>query len=198
MRNMSTKQLLLIRHGRPDEGYALNPGDPPLHAVGHAQARATAVRRLCLEPVDRIVCSPQQRALDTAAPLSRLLGIEIEVVQGLAECDLHTTRYRSPETIRREEPHRWAEFLASPPRFLGVDPDEFRQTALAAFAQLLADPRGTTIAVFSHGMPIKTLVAHALRMPSTELLSIDHCSMTRAVGTSLEDVRVRTLNESTP
>ncbi|MGJ7509570.1 histidine phosphatase family protein [Variovorax sp. GT1P44] len=195
---MSTKQLLLVRHGRPDEGHASNPGDPPLHAVGHAQARAVAVRRLCLEPIDRIVSSPQQRALDTAAPLARHLGIEIEVIPGLAECDLHTTRYRSPETIRREEPHRWAEFLASPPRFLGVDPDAFRQTVFDAFAQLLADSRGTTIAVFSHGMPIKTLVSHALRTPGTDLFSIDHCSVTRAVGTSLEDVRVRTLNESTP
>src|ERR1700754_4211724 len=103
MRKMSTKQLLLVRHGRPDEGHALNPGDPPLHAMGHAQARAVAVKRLCLESIDRIVSSPQQRALDTAAPLSRLLGIEIEVIRGLAECDLNTTRYRSPDTIRREE-----------------------------------------------------------------------------------------------
>lgn len=198
MRNMLIKQLLLVRHGRPDEGHATKPGDPPLHAVGHAQARGVAVKRLCLEPIDRIVCSPQQRALDTAAPLSRLLGIEVEVISGLAECDLHTTRYRSPETIRREEPHRWTEFLASPPRFLGIDPDVFRQTVLGAFAELLADPRGTTIAVFSHGMPIKTLVAHAMRMPNTELFSIDHCSVTRAVGASLDDVRVRTLNESTP
>jgi broad specificity phosphatase PhoE len=198
MRNMSTKQLLLVRHGRPDEGHALNPGDPPLHASGHAQARALAVKRLCFESIDRIVSSPQQRALDTAAPLSRVLGIEIEVIPGLAECDLHTTRYRSPETIRREEPHRWAEFLASPPGFLGIDPDVFKQTVLGAFAQLLADPSGTTIAVFSHGMPIKTLVSHALRTPGTDNFSIDHCSVTRAVGTSLEDVRVRTLNESTP
>jgi broad specificity phosphatase PhoE len=195
---MSMKQLLLVRHGRPDEGHPLNPGDPPLHATGHAQARALAARRLNFEPIDRIVSSPQRRALDTAAPLSRLLGLEVEVIAGLAECDLHTTRYRSPETIRREEPHRWDEFLASPPRFLGIDPDAFRRTVLDAFAALLSDPRGSVIAVFSHGMPIKTLVAHALRMPGTERFSLDHCSVTRAVGHSLEDVRVRTLNESTP
>jgi broad specificity phosphatase PhoE len=192
------KQLLLVRHGRPDEGHALCPGDPPLHAIGHAQARALAIRRLAFEPIDRIVSSPQQRALDTASPLARLLGIEAEVIEGLAECDLHTTRYRSPETIRREEPQRWQEFLASPPRFLGLDPEVFRQTVLDAFAALLGDPQAHTIAVFSHGMPIKTLVAHALRLPGTETLSIDHCSVTRLVGSSLTDVRLRTLNESTP
>jgi broad specificity phosphatase PhoE len=192
------KQLLLVRHGLPDEGHALQPGDPPLHAKGHAQARTLALRRLAFEPIDRIVCSPQQRALDTAAPLARLLGLEIEVIDGLAECDRHTSRYRSPDTIRREEPHRWAEFLASPPRFLGIDPDAFRQTVLDTFAALLAEARGTAIAVFSHGMPIKTLVAHAMRMPGTDTFSLDHCSVTRVVGASLDDARVRTLNESTP
>jgi broad specificity phosphatase PhoE len=134
---MPIKQLLLIRHGQPDEGHALRPGDPPLHATGHAQARALVLRRLGFEPIDRIVCSPQQRALDTAAPLSRLLGLEVEVIGGLAECDRGTSRYRSPDTIRREEPHRWAEFLASPPRFLGLDPDVFRDTVLVAFESLL-------------------------------------------------------------
>ena len=69
---------------------------------------------------------------------------------------------------------------------------------LDTFGALLADPRGSVIAVFSHGMPIKTLVAHAMRTPGTDLFSVDHCSVTRAVGTSLDDVRVRTLNESTP
>jgi broad specificity phosphatase PhoE len=191
------KQLLLVRHGLPDEGHALRPGDPPLHATGHAQARALALRRLAFEPIDRIVCSPQQRAMDTAAPLARLLGLEAEVIDGLAECDRHTDRYRSPETIRREEPQRWEEFLASPPRFLGVDPEVFRRTVIDTFAALLADPRGRTVAVFSHGMPIKTLVAHAMRMPGTETFSLDHCSVTRVVGTSLGDLRVRTLNEST-
>jgi broad specificity phosphatase PhoE len=192
------KQLLLIRHGQPDEGHAQRPGDPPLHPTGQAQARALMARRLNFEPIDRIVCSPQQRALDTAAPLARLLGLEIEVIDGLAECDLHTSRYRSPETIRREEPHRWTEFLASPPRFLGIDPEVFRRTVLDAFAALLNDSRGSLVAVFSHGMPIKTLVAHAMRMPGTETFSLDHCSVTRVVGSSLDDVRVRTLNESTP
>jgi 2,3-bisphosphoglycerate-dependent phosphoglycerate mutase len=62
----------------------------------------------------------------------------------------------------------------------------------------LNDAYGRTIAVFSHGMPIKTLVAHAMRMPGTETFSLDHCSVTRLVGSSLDDLRVRTLNESTP
>jgi broad specificity phosphatase PhoE len=195
---VALKQLLLVRHGQPDEGHATRPGDPPLHANGHAQARALALRRLTYEPIDRIVCSPQQRAIDTAAPLARLLGIEVELIEGLAECDRNTERYRSPDTIRREEPHRWAEFLQSPPRFLGVDPDVFRQTVLDAFSGLLADPHGKTIAVFSHGMPIKTMVAHCLGLPGTETFSLDHCSVTRLVGSSLDDLRARTLNESTP
>jgi broad specificity phosphatase PhoE len=192
------KQLILVRHGEPDEGHATQPGNPPLHARGHAQARRLALRRLASEPIDRIVSSPQQRALDTAAPLARLMGIEVEVIDGFAECDLNTARYRSPATIQREEPHRWEEFLASPPRFLGTDPDVFRQTVLDAYAALFADGRGSTVAVFTHGMPVKIMVTLALGMARTDQFSIDHCSVTRVVGSSLEDARVRALNESTP
>jgi broad specificity phosphatase PhoE len=195
---MASKHLLLVRHGQPHEGHPLFPGDPPLHAAGHAQARTLALRRLVAEPIDRIVSSPQQRALDTAAPLARLLGIEVELIAGLAECDLGTARYRSPETIRREEPDRWDEFLASPPRFLGIDPEAFRATVLATFAALLDDVHGRTIAVFSHGMPIKTLIAHAMRMSGTESFSLDYCSVTRVIGSSLDNLRARTVNESTP
>jgi broad specificity phosphatase PhoE len=195
---MPIKQLLLVRHGQPDEGNLLRPGDPPLHALGHAQARALALKRLAFEPIDRIVCSPQQRAIDTAAPLARLLGLKVEVIEGLAECDRHTARYRSPDTIRREEPHRWAEFLASPARFVGADPDVFRQTALDTYASLMDDAQGSVIAVFSHGLNIKTLIAHAMGLPGTERFSLDHCSVTRMLGSSLADLRVRTLNESTP
>lgn len=192
------KHLLLVRHGQPHEGHPLRPGDPPLSALGQVQARALAVKRLNAEPIDRIVSSPQQRALDTAAPLSRLLGIPIEIIPGLAECDHGTPRYRSPETIRREEPHRWEEFLASPARFVGSDPVVFRRTVLDTFAALLADGAGSVIAVFSHGLTIKTLVSHAMHLPGTAELSLDHCSVTRLAGSSLDDARVRSLNESTP
>lgn len=191
------KHLLLIRHGLPHEGHAKHPGDPPLHADGRRHAQRLA-RRLAREGIDRIVSSPQRRALDTAAPLARRLGLAVEVIEGLAEVDRHVARYRSPATIRAEEPHRWAEFVASPARFLGRDPAAYRAGVLAAVEALLAEPRGTRVAVFSHGMTIKTVLYAALGTSDggSGRFLLDHCSVTRLAGDALDALRVDSVNES--
>lgn len=191
------KRLLLVRHGQPDEGNAERPGDPPLHLVGHNHASGLAAR-LHLEVVDRIVCSPQQRAMDTAAPLARLLGLVSEIHSGLAEVDYGTDRYRSVKTMQLEEPQRWKDFLASPARFFGKDPAEYETNVLQCFAAILADPRGSCIAVFSHGMTIKTLLYSVLGVEGSphSLITIDHCSVSRVSGEDLETLRIESINES--
>jgi broad specificity phosphatase PhoE len=192
------KQLLLIRHALPHEGHATNPIDPPLHEQGrlHAQRLAEALRR---EGIDRIVCSPQQRALDTAAPLVAALGLELEVVEGIAEVDRFAAiPYRSADTMRVQEPHRWPEFLESPARFLGRDPVAYRETVANALAGLVENPRGRRIAVFSHGMTIKTMLGIVLGMDAVRYgqFAIAHCSVSRLSGAALGAMRIDSVNES--
>jgi broad specificity phosphatase PhoE len=106
-------KLILVRHGMPDEGHPLQPQDPPLNQTGENQA-AQLAQRLAGEGVGRIVSSPQTRAQLTAVPLAQSLGLSVETMEGLAEVDRYTDRYRSPETIRKENPGRWEEFQRSP------------------------------------------------------------------------------------
>ena len=75
-------RLLLVRHGRPDEGHADRPHDPPLHADGQRQARAVATL-LAHEGVTRIVSSPLLRARETAEPLAEQLGLAIDTIDGV-------------------------------------------------------------------------------------------------------------------
>lgn len=192
------KQLWVIRHGQPDEGHAAAPHDPPLLPDGRRHARRLAHR---LKPVgiERIVSSPQQRALQTAAPLARLLSLDVEVHNGLAEVDHRGGgRYRSVETLRREEPQRWAEFMASPARFFGHDPAAFRATVVAAYRDILESERGTRIAVFSHGMTTKTLLSAVLGLPEAlyAQFTIGYCSVTRLSGPAWGELRVDSVNES--
>lgn len=190
------KKLLLIRHGLPHEGHPGRPHDPPLDALGRRHADRLA-RRLLSEGIDRIACSPQQRAIDTAAPLARRLGLAPEIHEHLAEVDHGTGRYRSVDTLRAEEPHRWDEFVASPARFFGKDPAIYEANVLTAFEAILADARGTHVAIFSHGMTIKTLLCAALRVRDGgyERFSIAHCSVSRVSGRTLADLRVDSVNE---
>lgn len=190
------KQLLVIRHALPHEGHPTRPGDPPLHADGRRHALRLA-HRLEHEGIDRIVSSPQQRALDTAAPLARLLGMVPEVLEGLAEVDLHTDRYRSVETMRAEEPERWDEFVASPVRFFGRDPDEYRAGVVDAYRAIIERSGGTRIAVFTHGMATKTMLSAVLDIARIRYsqFSLAHGSVTRLSGTSLATMRIDSLNE---
>jgi len=145
-------------------------------AIAMPSVWATVLAR---EGIDRIVCSPQQRAIDTAAPLVKALGLELEIIEGLAEVD-HLTNlpYRSVETLRAELPHRWAEFVASPARFLGRDPVAYREGVIATFADLIGQARGKRVAVFSHGMTIKTVLNAVLGLvsESNRPFLIGHCS----------------------
>jgi broad specificity phosphatase PhoE len=190
---LGATRLILVRHGEPDEGNPLDPGDPPLSSQGMLQARRVA-ELLAGDGIDWIVSSPQRRARLTAQPLASLLNLQVEIIEGIAEVDLHTDRYRSPETIKREYPERWTEFLASPAAFFGKDEAQFNATVLGACEDLLAS-QARTIAVFSHGTPIKVLVQHALGLENRNKLRIGHCSLTRISGTTLGDLAVECIND---
>ena len=188
-------KLILVRHGMPDEGHLLQPQDPPLNRIGERQA-AQIAERLASEGIGRVVSSPQRRAQNTAAPLAQTLGLVIETLEGLAEVDRYTDRYRSPETIRKENPERWDEFQRSPARFFGLNDDEFRMAVLQAFATILAGPRQQAIAVFTHGMPIKTLLVHILDLTTAVKFTVGHCSVTRVSGESIDALRIDSVNET--
>jgi 2,3-bisphosphoglycerate-dependent phosphoglycerate mutase len=191
------KHLYIIRHGDPHEDHPHRPGDPPLTALGRRQARRRA-HRLAQWPIDRIVSSPQQRALDTAAPLAQKLGLPIEVIDDLAEVDVGVPRYRSMETLRREEGQRFSEFLASPARFFGRDPQEYRSSVVRAFESILAHERGQHVAVFSHGMTIKTLMLAVLGLEESRSaqFAFAHASLSRMTGRDLERLRIESINET--
>ena len=87
-------ELILIRHGLPErvETEDGTPADPPLSEVGHEQARRMA-NWLEDQHIDHLYSSPMQRAVQTAAPLAALKGLEPELREGVAEYDRHADHY---------------------------------------------------------------------------------------------------------
>ena len=97
--------MILLRHGQSEFNLHFtatkrDPGipDPGLTALGHQQALAAA-EALAGECIGRIICSPYTRALQTAAPLARRLGVPIIVTPTVREryafsCDIGTPRTR--------------------------------------------------------------------------------------------------------
>lgn len=99
--------LLLVRHGaRYDFAnkkawkdrcvlHGHESSDPPLSALGHQQARETAIA-LTREQPDVIYSSPYFRVLQTAQPLAHALGLPICIEHCLAEFGHHPMKIPTP------------------------------------------------------------------------------------------------------
>ena len=95
--------MILLRHGQSEFNLHFaatrrDPGiiDPALTELGHTQA-AEAARLLSEHPVTRIITSPYTRALQTTAPLARMLRVPVVVNPIVREryafaCDIGTPR----------------------------------------------------------------------------------------------------------
>ena len=95
--------MILLRHGQSEFNLHFtatrrDPGihDPKLTELGHAQAEAAA-ETLAGERISRIIVSPYTRALQTAAPVARRLGVPVFVNPVVRErysftCDIGSPR----------------------------------------------------------------------------------------------------------
>jgi len=95
--------MILLRHGQSEFNLHFtatkrDPGipDPRLTELGRQQAEAAA-EALAEEPIRRIICSPYTRALETAAPVARRLGVPVFISPTVREryafsCDIGTPR----------------------------------------------------------------------------------------------------------
>src|SRR5271154_4316047 len=95
--------MILLRHGQSAFNAAFtatrrDPGipDPHLTEAGRAQAEAAATA-LAREGIAHIIASPYTRALQTAAPLARRLGLTVLINPVVREryafsCDIGSTR----------------------------------------------------------------------------------------------------------
>ncbi len=95
--------MILMRHGQSEfnlhfSATKKDPGieDPRLTPLGQAQAEAAA-QTLLHAGIKRIVASPYTRAMQTAAPAARLLGLPVTITPLVRErfhfaCDIGTRR----------------------------------------------------------------------------------------------------------
>src|SRR3989442_15884132 len=93
--------LLWVRHAAreriaPGTGF---PADQSLTARGREQAERLAAW-LALEPIDVVLSSPQRRAIETAEPVARAHGLDVQVVVGLGEYDVQADSYIPMEELR--------------------------------------------------------------------------------------------------
>jgi broad specificity phosphatase PhoE len=157
------KVLHLVRHGRTASnarGLLLGRADPPIDPAGIEQAAALAS---FVGPVARVVSSPLQRCMATAAVIADAAGVEVEVDERWIELDYGELDGRPITDVPAATWAAWrADIDWRPPG--GETLAELGERVRAACAALAADAGdgGGDVVVVSHVSPIKAAVAWAL------------------------------------
>jgi broad specificity phosphatase PhoE len=169
-------EILLARHGQTGDnaaGRILGRRDPPLTAVGVAQARqlAAALRHAALTAV---WTSPLQRARATAQIVGEELGLAPAVQAALVESARGRWEGRPVAELAAEEPAAFAAFVAGDPAFAFPGGESLREQAARtrqALAVVAAGPlpalvvahAGTVraaLALWGRPVPPESALAH--------------------------------------
>jgi probable phosphoglycerate mutase len=190
-------ELLIVRHARPEaetrpEGEV---ADPPLSDIGLLQAQVTA-DLLAGEDIDHVVTSTMRRAVETAIPLARILGLDPEPLSGLEESDRHRSQYVPAEEMDNDHVIV-REFLEDRESVFGGDYPAFRRRITDAFDGIVERNRGRTVAVFCHGMVMGVFLQTILGHDDPFRIYHDYCGILRVTASSTGVRTVRGVNETT-
>jgi probable phosphoglycerate mutase len=157
-----------IRHGSNDYlGKALAGRLPEVHlnAQGRAEAERVATI-LATKGIQRIISSPLERSRQTAEPLAQRLKLPIEISEQIHEIDFGDWAGKTLKKLEASE--EWALFNSyrSGTRIPNGETMLETQSRMIGFLeQLRRESPEKTIALFSHGDPIKAVFAYYLGTP---------------------------------
>ena len=162
--------VLLVRHGQtPTTGKVLPGRAPGLHLAdkGRQQAEKVAERIASLQTDSRkvaaVYASPLERTRETAAPISRALGLRTRTTKGLLECEFGD--WTGAELKKLYKLPEWRTVQRNPSGFRfpgGESFTEMQARITSAVTKMRADHPGETVVAVSHADPIKAAVAHAM------------------------------------
>lgn len=160
--------IVLVRHGVTEAtGTRLGGRTPaPLSAEGHDQAERVADRLSSLR-VRAVYASPVVRTLETAAPIARRHGLEVEELPGVTEFEYGRWTDQPLRSLRRTK--LWADIVRVPSRVTFPEGETFRAAqarAVDAVEEIAARHTDRqTVIVVSHADVIKAIVAHYVGVP---------------------------------
>jgi broad specificity phosphatase PhoE len=161
-------QFYLVRHAVNDfVGKAIAGWLPNVHLnqEGVQQAEAVA-ERLSRESIQRIYCSPLERTRQTAAPLAKRLGLEVQVTEELGEVRFGEWTNKTLKELSTS-PHwnRYNSFRSGTRAPNGEHMLEIQLRVTSHIDKLRSQFPNDSIALFSHGDVIRAALLYYLGMP---------------------------------
>ncbi|MEX2326551.1 MAG: histidine phosphatase family protein [Pseudomonadales bacterium] len=187
-------ELILIRHGLPEKIVNEDgvPADPPLSSEGASQAASVATW-LEREHIDRLYSSPMNRAFQTAEPLARQRGLDIEIRDGVAEYDQHAHHYIPVEELKELDYERWQKLMRG--EMDEIDFPAFVRNVTTTLEDIIAENQGKRVAVTCHGGVINVWAAHVIGFEPRLFFNPHYTSINRFKAASSGEKTVITLNE---
>ncbi|MFF7753733.1 histidine phosphatase family protein [Streptomyces sp. NPDC007971] len=183
--------LLLVRHGQTvwhaENRYA-GVSDVALTDAGLAQAEALG-RWAAAHPVDAVWTSPLSRAVTTAEPACRALGLTPQREPDLRECDFGVVEGRTLAEFGAEHPQAAEDFRADPVAhpFPGAeDPRAAAARGTAALRRVAAAHPGERVLVVAHNTLLRLVLCSLLRIPLAEYRRV----FPRLRNTAVSEIRV--------
>jgi len=198
--------VLLVRHGQSKGNAERRFGGhtaTPLSARGHKQAEATA-RILKSESITAIYSSDLARAMDTAKPLAKLTGLQVNVTSAFRERDVGVMEGLTFEDAAQQHPEQYAALLRRDFDYVLMGGESYRQLldrARQKLDSIIEEHRGGRIAVFSHTGTICILALHLMgALDAPELkpvwISSGNCGITKFELRDDGFVRVLVVNDT--
>ncbi len=145
------------------------------------------------EAIDHLYSSPMVRAFETAQPLARAQGLDIEPREGVVEFDRKSDAYVPVEKLKEIDYDRWLKMMKGD---LDVDFDQFSNTVIETLETIVNDHPGKRVAVTCHGGVINVWTAHVIGFSPRMFFNPDYTSINRYQCARSGERTVITLNEA--
>ncbi|HRD99880.1 MAG TPA: histidine phosphatase family protein [Ilumatobacteraceae bacterium] len=190
-------ELIMVRHALPVRRELLSgAADPEVSEAGRAQAELLG-DYLATEELQAIYASPMLRARQTASPLALRVGLDVTIIDGVAEFDQHASEYIPVEELRATNDPRWQQMVNGDWLDGPESRDAFITRVIESLDALVRTHPGIKIAVVCHGGVINAYLAHVLGLaPGSQFFYPNYTSIHRVVASSRGHRQIVSVNES--
>ena len=164
-------RMALVRHGETvwhaDNRYAGAASDIDLTPKGVRQAEFLA-RWAAAQRLGVVVASPVRRAVETARPSARALGVELEVVEDLREVDFGVAEGHTAAELMSVDPGMVQRFRADPVAhpFPGAEsPEVAAERAAGALRSIARAHADRYVLVVAHNTLLRLALCQLLDLP---------------------------------
>ena len=203
---MTATKLFLVRHGQSAgnaEGRFGGHSATPLSELGHEQARLAAAS-LAKENINAIYSSDLLRAVQTAEPLAKILGLEIVASPALRERNVGVLEGLTFDESKEAHPEDYYALVNRNIHHVITEGESYRdllERITAELRDILRQHRGGRVAIFTHTGALCFMTLHLLgaihrNTKQTPWVVTSNCGINRFEIRGPRNIRVLALNDT--